>query len=88
MKQMYFKLYVRMEEFGMTHKDAANAIGIAEGTMCKRMDGRKPFHTDEICILMNLLEIPQEQVGEYFFEPYLQRMQCKSGSKAIHRYAA
>ena len=58
------------EEFhmqGYFDSEVADACGIKVGTMSTRMQGRSPWRADEVSRICELLDIPRERVGEYFF---------------------
>lgn len=45
------------------------AAGMAKSTMTARMKGYQPWTSDEITRVAAVLNIPREQIGEFFFEP-------------------
>lgn len=42
---------------------------MAPSTLCARMMGKQPFTAWEISRIAEVLNIPREQIGEFFFEP-------------------
>lgn len=66
MYQPYHKLRVRFAEMEMRQGDVAQA---AKSTMTARMKGYQPWTSDEITRVAAVLNIPWEQIGEFFFEP-------------------
>ena len=42
---------------------------MAPSTLCARMMGKQPFTTWEIQRVAEVLNIPREQYGDFFFEP-------------------
>ena len=42
---------------------------MAPSTLCARMQGKQPFTAWEIQRVAAVLNIPREQIGEFFFEP-------------------
>lgn len=69
MYQPYHKLRVRFAEMEMRQGDVAQAAGMAKSTMTARMQGKQPFTAWEIQRVAEVLNIPREQYGDYFFEP-------------------
>ena len=69
MYQPYHKLRVRFAEMEMRQGDVAQAAGMAKSTMTARMQGKQPWTSAEITRVAAVLNIPREQIGEFFFEP-------------------
>lgn len=69
MYQPYHKLRVRFAECEMRQGDVAQAAGMAKSTMTARMQGKQPFTAWEIQRVAEVLGIPREQYGDFFFEP-------------------
>ena len=69
MYQPYHKLRVRFAEMEMRQSDVAQAAGMAKSTMTARMKGSQPWTSAEITRVAAVLNIPREQIGEFFFEP-------------------
>lgn len=69
MYQPYHKLRVRFAELEMRQGDVAQAAGMAKSTMTARMQGKQPWTSTEITRVAEVLHIPREQYGEFFFEP-------------------
>lgn len=69
MYQPYHKLRVRFAEMEMRQGDVAQAAGMAKSTMTARMQGKQPFTAWEIQRVAEVLGIPREQYGDFFFEP-------------------
>ena len=69
MYQPFHKLRVRFAEMEMRQGDVAQAAGMAKSTMTARMQGKQPFTAWEIQRVAAVLNIPREQIGEFFFEP-------------------
>lgn len=69
MYQPYHKLRVRFAEMELRQGDVAQATGMAKSTMTARMKGYQPWTSDEITRVAAVLNIPREQIGEFFFEP-------------------
>ncbi len=47
----------------------ARLAGMAPSTMTTRMTGRQPFTAWEMDAIAEVLEIPREEYGKYFFTP-------------------
>ena len=63
----YWKLRGCFHSCGMRDKEVAQANGVVEGTLNRRMRGHAPWTSQEITSICELLDIPQEKIGEYFF---------------------
>ena len=61
------KLLGRMREYGFTQESLSKTIGINEGTLNTKLNGKGFFNTKEIDKISELLEIPDEEIGVYFF---------------------
>lgn len=64
----YSKLKGRIKEKGFTQEDIANNLGINKSTISLRLNNQSLFVQDEINEIIKLLEIPGEEIKEYFFE--------------------
>ncbi len=64
----YNKLKGRIKEKGFTQEDIANSLGINKSTISLRLNNQSLFVQDEINKIIKLLEIPGEEIKEYFFE--------------------
>ena len=64
----YSKLRGRIREKNYSEKEFANLIGLTAPTFSGRIKGTTFFNTEEIKKAAKLLEIPNEQIYEYFFE--------------------
>lgn len=64
----YSKLKGRMKEKGYTQEDVANHINISKSTISLRLNNQALFIQDEICKIIGLLDIPYEEIKEYFFK--------------------
>ena len=63
----YNKLRGRIiEKFG-TQEKFANEIGISENSLSKKMQCKTGISQSDMTKWANLLEIPMEEYGEYFF---------------------
>lgn len=69
MYRMFKRLRVRFVELDMKQGEVADAAGMAHSTMTARMKGYQPWTSWEIQRVAEVLNIPREQYGDYFFEP-------------------
>lgn len=67
MKFNYSKLLGRIKEKGFTQESLAVAIGISVATMSLKLNNKAFFTQPEICKISDLLDIPVDRIGEYFF---------------------
>lgn len=61
------KVRGRMAELNISQKDVAEALGIAAPTVSQKLNRVRPMDLDEAEKLAKLLEITDQQFGEYFF---------------------
>lgn len=66
-KRPYLKLRRLVEDRDMELGELAARLGICSNTMTTRFNGSFPWRSDEIAAACRVLQIPQEQIGEYFF---------------------
>ena len=64
----YSKLRGRIREKNYSEKEFANLISLTAPTFSGRIKGITFFNTEEIKKAAKLLDIPNEQIYEYFFE--------------------
>lgn len=64
----FHRLRVRLAEMDITQQEAARMAGLAPSTLTTRMTGRVPFNINEVQALCEVLNIPTEQIGAFFFE--------------------
>ena len=69
MYRLFKRLRVRFVELDLKQSEVAKAAGMAPSTLCSRMQGKQPFTAWEIQRVAAVLNIPREQIGEFFFEP-------------------
>ena len=69
MKFDYSKLLGRIKEFGFTQETLAKRIGIAESSMCLKLNNRASFKHGEIFQVSEALGIATSEIGVYFFTP-------------------
>ena len=63
----FWRLRARFRDYGLFDSELAQTTGIAQSTLSRRMRGTMPWTSDEIKPICRVLNIPQEQVGAYFF---------------------
>lgn len=71
------KLRIRILEYYDTQRSFAEALGMSQNVLSYRLQGRTQFRSDEIYKVCLMLDIPQEQIGEYFFNFAAQKKQEK-----------
>lgn len=67
MKFDYAKLLGRMREKGFTQESLAKEIGINESTLNSKLKNRSYFNAREIDKTCEVLNIPIEEIGTYFY---------------------
>lgn len=67
MKYNYSKLLGRIKECGFTQETLANAIGMNKSTLSAKLNGRYPFTAKDIDAICKVLNISNEEIGDYFF---------------------
>lgn len=72
------KLRIRILEYYDTQRSFAEALGMSQNVLSYRLQGRTQFRSDEIYKVCQMLDIPQEQIGEYFFNFAAQKKQEKA----------
>lgn len=65
----YSKLLGRIKECGFTQETLAKHIGIAESSMCLKLNNKAKFKHIEIFLICEALEITMAEIGVYFFTP-------------------
>ena len=65
----YSKLKGRIVEKYGTQCNFADHYGITRQMMNNKMRGRNGISTKDIIKMSEMLEIPKEQIGDYFFTP-------------------
>lgn len=63
----YSKLLGRIKECGFTQETLAKHIGIAESSMCLKLNNKANFKHIEIFRICNALKIVISEIGIYFF---------------------
>lgn len=75
----YWKLRLRMREYGFRDMEAAEAVGMRKDLMSSRLTGKSCWTAREILALCELLEIPSDRVGEFFFPMLMQTARRAEG---------
>lgn len=63
----YSKLEGRIKEFGLTQELLAKKIDKNKGTLSAKLNGKYAFTAKEIDDICKVLNISNDQIGEYFF---------------------
>ena len=63
----YSKLLGRMREKGITQEDVAEKMGKNAATFSRKLNNLNYFTQSEISSLCCILEIPDSEIGNYFF---------------------
>lgn len=63
----YNKLKGRMIEKYGNQTTFAKAFGTSENSLSRKMNNKMRFTSDDIIRVTELLDIPESQIGEYFF---------------------
>lgn len=61
------KLKGRMVEKKISQQQAARALGIQQPTFSQKCNGSREFKVGEVQKLVEMLEIADDEVAEYFF---------------------
>ena len=64
----YSKLLGKMKEKGITQCELAKAINTTTPTLNMKLNNNSRFRQDEIFNICNTLDIPCDELGEYFFK--------------------
>jgi DNA-binding XRE family transcriptional regulator len=63
----YSKLLGRIKECGFTQESLAKHIGIAESSMCLKLNNKAHFKHPEVFLICEALKIAISEIGVYFF---------------------
>ena len=63
----YAKLLGRIKERGYTQAKIAEKIGRNEGSVSAKLNGKSVFTTREIDAICEALDIPNNEIADYFF---------------------
>lgn len=67
MKYNYSKLLGRIKERGLTQEQLAKRIGKNKSTISAKLNGQFAFTTVEIDDICRVLDISNNEIGDYFF---------------------
>lgn len=73
----YTLLTTRMEEYRFSQNTLANAIGIGRTAMNLKFNNKSFFTQKEIRDICEVLDIPSNKVGKYFFEIKVRKTEFK-----------
>lgn len=65
----FYSLRVRFAECEISQNEVAKKIGMAPSTLTARMTGQYPFNAWEMDAIAQVLNIPREEYGKFFFMP-------------------
>ncbi len=63
----YSKLLGKIKECGFTQETLAKHIGIAESSMCLKLNNKAKWNQIEVSLICEALGIESEEIGAYFF---------------------
>ncbi len=63
----YSKLRGKIRECNLTQEQLAEAIRINKGTLSAKLNGQFAFTTTEMLSIGSALNIPKNELGDYFF---------------------
>lgn len=69
----YSRLLGKIKECGFTQETLAKHIGIAESSMCLKLNNKANFKQVEIFLICNALNIESSEIGVYFFTPKVRK---------------
>lgn len=61
------KIKGRLAELGLTQRDVADALELAQPTICQKINNTRPMNLEEAEKLLELLHIKTDQISTYFF---------------------
>ena len=67
------RLLGRIKECGFTQETLAKCIGIAESSMCLKLNNKASFRRCEIDAISEALKIEIWEIGVYFFTPKVRK---------------
>ena len=67
MKYNYSKLLGRIRERGLTQEQLAKELGKNKSTISAKLNNQFSFTQDEMDDICRILEIPNDEIPEYFF---------------------
>lgn len=63
----YSKLRGKIRECGLTQEKLAKSVGIHKGTLSAKLNGQYDFTANEMLSIGAALNIPANEIGNYFF---------------------
>ena len=63
----YSKLLGKIKECGFTQETLAKHIGIAESSMCLKLNNKAKWNQIEVSLICEALGIARDEIGAYFF---------------------
>lgn len=63
----FSRLLGKIKECGYTQETLAKAIGKDKSTLCSKLNNKGEFKAAEIDGISRVLDIPNEEIGSYFF---------------------
>ena len=63
----YSKLKGRIVEYYGTQSNFSQEFGISNNMFSQKMNNKVRFSTDDIIRISDMLEIPEQEIGLYFF---------------------
>lgn len=78
MRFNYAKLKGRIKEKYGTQEDFAKAMGLTPTTFSFKINGKAKWKQDEIIKAVELLEISQDEIVEYFFNYKVQEFELNN----------
>ena len=73
MKFDYSKLNGRITEIFNSQKKLAKAMNLSERSISLKLNNQRYWKNNEITTACNLLLIPDNQIGDYFFKQEVQK---------------
>lgn len=70
----YSKLKGKITEKYGTQTEFAKAMDWSEKTLSKKINGKIPWKQTDICIAINLLDLSEKDIQEYFFTAKVQNI--------------
>ena len=74
----YSKLLGRIKECGFTQESLAKHIGIAESSLCLKLNNKANFRHGEIYLICDALRITIGEIGVYFFTPKVRQAEQRT----------
>lgn len=71
----YSELLGKIKARGFTQETLAKHIGIAESSMCLKLNNKANFRNNEIFLICEALNIKNSEIGFYFFTPKVRQFE-------------